>query len=63
MVTAQENILIVDDEEMIRWILNRKLSKEGYNCEEAGDAEQALAKLKVNPYELVVLDINMPGKP
>ena len=62
MVTSQENILIVDDEEMIRWILNRKLSKEGYSCEEAGDAKQALAKLKVNPSELVVLDINMPGK-
>ena len=63
MVTAQESVLIIDDEEMLRWILNRKLSKEGYSCEEAGDAEQALAKLKVNPSELVVLDINMPGKP
>ena len=62
MVISQGNVLIVDDEEIIRWILNRKLSKEGYICEEAGDAKQALAKLRVKPSELVVLDINMPGK-
>ena len=63
MVLSKGNILIVDDEEIIRWVLSRKLTKEGYDCDEAGDAEQAIAKLKVNPSELVVLDINMPGKP
>ena len=46
MVIAQGRILIVDDEETIRWVLNRKLSKQGYHCDEAGDAEQAMAKLK-----------------
>lgn len=63
MTTQQENILIVDDEETIRWVLNRKLSKEGYQCEEAGDSEEALDKLKAKPSELVVLDIEMPGRP
>jgi len=63
MANAQENVLIVDDEEMIRWILNKKLSKEGYSCDEAGDTSQALAKLQANPTDLVVLDINMPGRP
>ncbi|MDP2931517.1 MAG: response regulator [Chloroflexota bacterium] len=63
MVIAQgENILIVDDEETIRRVLNMKLSKEGYRCGEAGSADQALSQLKVNPFELVVMDINMPGK-
>ena len=62
MVISQGNILIVDDEETIRWVLNRKLSKQGYHCDEAGDAEQAVDKLEVNPSELVLLDINMPGK-
>lgn len=62
MVTLKGNILIVDDEEMIRWILRRKLSKEGYNCDEADNADKALVKLRVSPSELVVLDINMPGK-
>ncbi len=63
MVVAKGNILIVDDEEIIRWVLCRKLAKEGYSCDEASDAGQAIAKLKANPSELVVLDINMPGKP
>ncbi len=63
MTNSRENILIVDDEEMLRWILNRKLTKEGYRCEEAGGAEQAMEILKNKPSELVVLDINMPGKP
>ncbi|MFC2033372.1 HD domain-containing phosphohydrolase [Chloroflexota bacterium] len=63
MATTQENILIVDDEETIRWVLNRKLSKVGYQCDEASNSEQALDKLKTNRSELVVLDIEMPGKP
>ena len=63
MAAAQGSILIVDDEETIRWVLYRKLSKEGFNCREADNAEQALTKLKANSSELVVLDINMPGKP
>ena len=62
MVIPKDRILIVDDEETIRWVLNRKLSKEGYHCDEAESAERAFTKLKVNPSELVVLDINMPGK-
>ncbi len=62
MIVPQASVLIVDDEEGLRWVLRRKLSREGYNCDEAGGAEQALAKLEVSPSELVVLDINMPGK-
>jgi len=63
MVIPRGSVLIVDDEETIRWVLNRKLSKEGFNCQEADNAEQALTKLNNNSSELVVLDINMPGKP
>ena len=36
VVSSKENILIVDDEEMIRWVLRRKLSKEGYKCDDSG---------------------------
>jgi len=63
MLISKGTVLIVDDEEIIRWILRRKLDKEGYICDEASDADQAIAKLKSSPSELVVLDINMPGKP
>ncbi len=63
MVTTRERILIADDEEILRTVLNRKLSKEGYRCKEAGNVEQAINELKLDPSELLILDINMPGKP
>jgi len=55
-------ILIVDDEETIRRLIHQRLSREGYQCSEAGSAEQALEKLAHNLTELVILDIRMPGK-
>lgn len=57
-----EALLIVDDEEMIRKVLQLKLSREGYTCEEASNAEEALHVLETIPIALVVLDIRMPGK-
>ncbi len=62
MTTKRERLLIVDDEEVIRRLLHRKLLTEGYRCQEASSADQALDELKSNPAELVILDIKMPGK-
>lgn len=62
MTEKQKTILIVDDEEAIVRLLHQKLSGEGYRCEEAGSAEQALDKLRSNAVALVLLDIKMPGK-
>ena len=62
MNIPKESILLVDDEEAIRCILNRGLAMRGYICDEAEDAERALAKLEVTPSDLVILDINMPGR-
>jgi len=62
MVSSPERILITDDEEILRYILQRKLSREGYLCDEAENAEQTLEKLSIIPTELVILDINMPGR-
>ena len=62
MTSKQGIILIVDDEEVIRKLLHQKLSDESYCCEEADSAEQALEKLQNNLFELVILDIRMPGK-
>ena len=58
----KEKILIVDDEAGIRRLLQLKITKAGYSCETAESAERALEKMKVNPAELMILDIKMPGK-
>ncbi len=55
------SILIVDDEEMSRFILREALTKRGYAVEEAGDAESGLKKLRQRSYDLVLLDVQMPG--
>lgn len=62
MATKQGNVLIVDDETAVRRVIQRKLSAEDYHCREAADADQALGELKRHPIELVLLDINMPGR-
>jgi putative two-component system response regulator len=62
MLEQQETLLIVDDEPGIRNLLHQKLSREGYRCQEAETAEQALNKLATSPIALVILDIKMPGK-
>jgi len=62
MTTERETILIIDDEELVRQVIRRKLSSEGYHCLEAANADQALDELKRNAIELAILDIKMPGK-
>lgn len=62
MAEKQGKILIVDDEEVIRMLLKRRLSSEGYQCQEASSADQAIDKLSSDTAELVILDIKMPSK-
>ncbi len=63
MVTApsKESILIVDDEKTVRRSLNRCLTVNGFDCNEASNAEEALGSLQKSPADLVILDIMMPG--
>jgi len=60
--SAQETVLIVDDEAGIRHLLRRQLSREGYRCEEADGYEQAMGVLSDTTVALVFLDVRMPGK-
>jgi putative nucleotidyltransferase with HDIG domain len=62
MIEERERILLVDDEESLRFVLNKGLSMRGFVCDEAGSSEEALEKLATRPSELVMLDINMPGR-
>ncbi|MDF2924351.1 MAG: resD2 [Paenibacillaceae bacterium] len=55
------NILIVDDEERIRRLLRMYLEKEGYSIEEAEDGESALQLALDKDYDLILLDLMLPG--
>ncbi len=54
-------ILAVDDEEMIRSVLRRMLEKEGYTCDTAASADEAIEKLAARRYAVILTDIMMPG--
>jgi two-component system KDP operon response regulator KdpE len=54
-------ILVVDDDPQIRRVLKVALSAEGYETYDARDGETALEKLRDVRFDLVLLDINMPG--
>jgi response regulator RpfG family c-di-GMP phosphodiesterase len=63
MEEAEVTILIVDDEDAIRSMLTRKLEGEGYRCEVAADGKEALWKAFMKDFDLVLMDIKMPGLP
>lgn len=54
-------VLVVDDEPPIRRFLRTSLSAEGYQVTEAEDGKSALAILKRNAMDLLVLDLGLPG--
>src|SRR5690349_9640037 len=57
---ADELILIVDDEELIRRQAEAALRKGHYRTATAGDAQQALQIIRENPPDLMLSDIRMP---
>ncbi|MGI8958230.1 MAG: response regulator transcription factor [Bryobacteraceae bacterium] len=54
-------ILIVDDEPQIRRVLKSALTAEGFLVVDAKSAEECFAKLREDRFEVVLLDVNMPG--
>jgi DNA-binding NtrC family response regulator len=54
------DILVVDDDDVIRETLCELLSAD-YSCQTADTAEQALKKLEVQRFDVVLTDITMPG--
>ncbi len=59
-MVARQNILIVDDDQSIAYLLQEILHDEGYECSVCTDAYSALENFKANPYDLALLDIMMP---
>jgi serine/threonine protein kinase/CheY-like chemotaxis protein len=60
-IPAGATLLVVDDNEMNRDMLSRRLEKRGYRVLTADDGQPALDLLEREPVDLVLLDIMMPG--
>ena len=54
-------VLVVDDEPQLRRVMRTALVANGYEAYEARTGEEALATLRENNLDLVLLDMNMPG--
>lgn len=53
-------LLIVDDEEKIREVIKEYAEFSGYQADEAGDGMSAIGMVKLNDYDLIIMDIMMP---
>ena len=61
-MTGAAEILVVDDERVLRQGLARELVREGYAVREAADGEKALAAIAEHRPDLVLLDVDMPRR-
>jgi two-component system KDP operon response regulator KdpE len=61
MTTDRLNTLVVDDEPSFRRVLRTSLATSGFAIEEARSGEEAVAILAQSTFDLVLLDVNMPG--
>ena len=55
-----KKILIVDDEDKIREVIREYAEFSGYEAEEAADGMSAIGMVKLNDYDLIIMDIMMP---
>ena len=56
----KRKILVVDDEESIRWVLGKSLQKAGYSVEYAEDGSTAIEKASSDSFSSIILDLTMP---
>jgi DNA-binding NtrC family response regulator len=62
MSKRKGSVLIIDDEEEIRESIELLLNSEGISTATAGDGEEGLKKIEDNLYDLVLLDLMLPGR-
>jgi CheY-like chemotaxis protein len=61
MTMHRGNLLVVDDNEMNRDMLSRRLSRHGHSVDTAETGERALDLIDQQSFEVILLDIMMPG--
>jgi len=59
--TTKGRILLVDDEPVVRQLVTEVLSAEGHEVETTADGMDALKKIKGNGYDLILVDMKLPG--
>jgi DNA-binding response OmpR family regulator len=62
MSQEDQKVLVVDDNQDVRDLVVHFLSADGFHVYSASNGDEALAILKTNPINLVLLDVMMPGK-
>lgn len=55
------NVLVIDDERMIRDLVKKALERWGYSVDSAGNASEGMTKYDKGQYDLVITDVRMPG--
>ena len=61
MHKPKATILVVDDDHAVRTVVARKMEAEGYDCVTAANGREALEKVAEQSFDLVLLDMKMPG--
>jgi two-component system, NtrC family, response regulator AtoC len=60
-MSIKPSVLVVDDEKLIRWSVSKRLSRSGYKTTVAESGEEALSELGGNTFQLMLLDVRLPG--
>lgn len=60
-MTERPAVLIVDDDDDLRALLQSSLSREGYDLTAAASGEEALRKMSILSFDLAIIDIRLPG--
>ena len=55
-------ILVVEDDTRVAAFINRGLREEGHVVDVSGDAEDGLSHAYVSQYDVIVIDVMLPGK-
>ena len=61
-MSDKNRILIVDDDEVVRWSYLRSLRSVSRNVAAASNGEEALHAMEQDPFDVVLLDMRMPGQ-